>query len=99
MNKIVIKYNTDDILNLIKKDVTETFNDRPNYKLFIDEVKFDRYFSDGQRLNVEAHADISFEKIVEGEENQEEEKAFWPKYLLKPCSAEEEDENENENWR
>lgn len=65
MNKIVIKYNTDDILNLIKKDVTETFSDRPNYKLFIDEVKIDNSFSDGQRYNVEAHADISFEKIVD----------------------------------
>lgn len=68
MNKIVIKYNTDDILNLIKKDVTETFGDRPNYKLFIDEVKFDRYFVEGcgqsQKVVVEAHADISFEKIV-----------------------------------
>lgn len=64
MNKIIVRYNTDDILNLIKKDITETFNDRPNYKLFIDDVKFDRYFDDGKRCIVEAHADISFEEIV-----------------------------------
>ena len=27
-------------------------------------------------------------------ENQEKEKAFWPRYLLKPCTAEEEKQNE-----
>lgn len=64
MNKIVIKYNSDDILNLIKKDVTETFSDRPNYKLFIDEVDFDRYLRTAEGIIVEAHANISFEEIV-----------------------------------
>lgn len=64
MNKIVIKYNTDDILNLIKKDVTETFDDRPNYKLFIDAVDFDRHVNMAQGITV-AYADISFEKIVD----------------------------------
>lgn len=62
---IIIKYDTDDILNLIKKDVTETFNDRPNYKLFIDEVEFDRWLNTDQGLKIEAHANISFEKIIE----------------------------------
>lgn len=61
---IIITYDTNDILNLIKKDVAETFNDRPNYKLFIDEVDFERHLNIVQGATV-AHADISFEKIIE----------------------------------
>ena len=30
-------------------------------------------------------------------EQEKNEKAFWPRYLLKPCAEEEEEQNENKN--
>ena len=62
MNKVVVKYNSDDILELIRKDVIQSFDDRPNHKLFIDDASIDNCYSNGQRFEIEAHVEISFEK-------------------------------------
>lgn len=62
MNKVVVKYNSDDILELIRKDVIQSFGNHPNHKLFIDDARIDNCYSTGQRFEVEACVEISFEK-------------------------------------